>query len=343
MTIEVFDRIEALPWDARALLRAGARRSPFLSAAWFANVASHAMPEGAAPRYLLCRVDGRATALWPMVQSADGRGLDSMTTPYTCLYAPLLRPGAEARDLASAQLAFGRFCRAWPTVRIDALAADPLPGEAAFRRAGLAPLAFAHFGNWRAEVAGQDWDAFLGARPGALRTTIRRRIASCAAGTTVEIATEAAAVERAIADYLAVYARSWKQPEPWPEFTPAMIRSWAAQGILRLAVMHAGPTPVAAQVWVVDHGTATLVKLAHDEAYRALSPGTVLTALSIRELLGSGRVERLDFGRGDDPYKQAWAPLREQRRGLLLVNPRRAAGVAALGRHALGRLRRRHA
>jgi CelD/BcsL family acetyltransferase involved in cellulose biosynthesis len=77
------------------------------------------------------------------------------------------------------------------------------------------------------------------------------------------------------------------------------------------------------------------MKLAHDSAHDALSPGTLLTARMIEELIADG-VEAIDFGRGDDPYKQLWATERRQRIGLMLINPRRVRGLAALARHDAG-------
>ena len=59
----------------------------------------------------------------------------------------------------------------------------------------------------------------------------------------------------------------------------------------------------------------------------------------LRHLLDQEHVDHIDFGRGDDPYKQGWATQRRQRIGLLLVNPWSAAGSTTLLRHALGRLR----
>jgi CelD/BcsL family acetyltransferase involved in cellulose biosynthesis len=115
------------------------------------------------------------------------------------------------------------------------------------------------------------------------------------------------------------------------------MRAMAGSGWLRLGVWSAGPVPIAVQLWVVRDGTAIVLKLAHDEAFKAHSPGTVLTALMLRHLLDNEHVARIDFGRGDDSYKQGWAVERRQRIGLLLVNPWRLAGIAALLRHIAGR------
>jgi CelD/BcsL family acetyltransferase involved in cellulose biosynthesis len=86
---------------------------------------------------------------------------------------------------------------------------------------------------------------------------------------------------------------------------------------------------------------AALHKLAHDESDRARSPGTVLTAAMLRFLLDREDIAEVDLGRGDDAYKALWAGRRRQRIGILLANPRRLDGLAALGRHLLGRVRAR--
>jgi len=55
--------------------------------------------------------------------------------------------------------------------------------------------------------------------------------------------------------------------------------------------------------------------------------------------LDEEHVPEIDFGRGDDGYKSAWARQRRQRIGLMFANPLHPRGVAFLGRHALGRAR----
>lgn len=113
----------------------------------------------------------------------------------------------------------------------------------------------------------------------------------------------------------------------------------APLGALRFGLWSIGDTPVAAQIWVVHGGRATVLKLAHDDAFKAHSPGTVLTAMMLRHLLDVEHVVELDFGRGDDDYKKTWVRQRRQRIGMLLVDPLRPAGAMAWMRHIAGRLR----
>jgi CelD/BcsL family acetyltransferase involved in cellulose biosynthesis len=288
---------------------------------------------------------------------ANGR-LAGLSSPYTCRFRPLLAADATAEAVHRAGQAFGRWCRASGPLRLEALDPD-WPGRApllaGLRAAGMVAVGFAQFGNWYLPVAGLGWDGYLAGRPGALRETIRRRLARAARDPAIgfELITGGPALEAGIAAYEQVHARSWKQPEPYPAFGPALLRAAAAAGVLRLGLLRLGllrlgllpggqrAEPVAAQYWTLAGGTATVLKLAHDEAARALSPGTLLTALMIRHLLEQDAAAVLDFGRGDDPYKAGWTGCRRQRDGLLLCPLAHPAGVAALARHGLGQAARR--
>ncbi len=338
-----FGTLADLPPAARALLDRAPDRDLFCTTAWFETVLACGMAADATPRFVVCGGAGRPVVLLPMQLLPGGRGLASLTTPYTCRYQPLCAPGADAAALTAGFTKFARYCRAWPTVRLDALddAAPWLPalldGASA---AGLAGRTFDHFGNWHESVAGLDWAGYLAAREGPLRETIRRRLARATrAGGRFELVTGGDALEPGIAAYETVYAQSWKPAEPFPMFNAALMRATAAQGLLRLGLYWRDDRPVAAQIWIVENGQATVLKLAHDEAAKAESPGTVLTALMLRHLLDQEHVGRIDFGRGDDPYKRLWAGERRQRIGVVLANPRHPRGLAFLARHALGRAR----
>jgi Acetyltransferase (GNAT) domain len=300
------------------------------------------MPNGAKACFLVCADHHRPAAMFPLQRLEGGRTLQSLTNPYTCLWQPLLATDLDAAAIRCAGEAFGRFCRGWPTVRLEALAEDfsPLaPLLAGIRRQGLVASHYVHFGNWYEPIAGRSWEQYLAARPGALRETVRRKLRRAQA--TLEIVASPDAIEAGIAAYEEIYARSWKLPEPYPRFNAAMMRQAAAEGMLRLGLLRAQGRPVAAQIWIVLAGRATVLKLAHDEADNALSPGTVLTALMLRELIDRERVSEIDFGRGDDAYKQLWVTQRRQRIGVMLCNPLRPRGLAVLAHQWVGAARRR--
>lgn len=329
--VEVFSGLDALPAGAAALF---ATATDFFSTrAWWEIVLSHATPPKHQPRFLLIRVDGAPAGLFPMIYDpADGE-FRSLTTAYTCLYTPLI-----ARDPAAVFAAFARYCRGFPVVRLDALdqaTAGCLEGFGAVR--------FDHFGNWHEDIAGLDWAGYLARRPGALRETIRRRTrrAERLAGARYRLFDSETDLETGIEAFETIYARSWKEPEPFPAVNPMQIRAAASIGAMRLGVWWIDETPAAAQFWIVENGQATVLKLAHDEAFKSYSPGTVLTAWMIRYLIETEHVTSLDFGRGDDPYKKDWVASRRQRVGVLLINPWTPRGLLELTRHRLGRLRAR--
>ncbi len=338
VAVEAFPSAAALPPDAQVLLGEGTEL--FGTGAWWNVVLAHAMPAQGKAVFLTITVRGRAVAMVPLLRT--GRNLSSLTTPYTCSYMPSLAHGLDRATRVAAMTALSDFCRRAGIVRFDALPAewDGLPDlEAGARRSGLVPLRFDHFGNWFEDVHGLDWSAYLVRRPGALRETIRRRMrpAEKLARAGFELMCQPDQMDRAAAVFEFVYAKSWKDAEPYSTFNTALMRALAPLGLLRVGIWSIGAEPAAVQMWVVMGGRATVLKLAHDEAFKAHSPGTVLTALMLRHLLDTEQVSQIDFGRGDDAYKQGWAIQRRQRVGMLLVDPWRPSGMAALARHAAGR------
>ena len=75
---------------------------------------------------------------------------------------------------------------------------------------------------------------------------------------------------------------------------------------MRLGVAEIDGQAVAAQFWTVEGGQAFIHKLAHDEAARKHSPGTLLSAMMFAHVIDIDRVSLIDFGTGDDPYKRDW-------------------------------------
>jgi hypothetical protein len=335
--IETFASLDALPDDVGPLFAAAG--SFFATRAWWETVLTHAIPQNAVPCLVLVRHRGAPSGLFPMRHDPTRGGFGALTTPYSCSYEPLIAP--DLLDRAELFETFARFCRSFSTTRLDALdpmvAADFATGA---NEAGIVAARFDHFGNWYEDVSGLDWAGWLARRPGALRETIRRRTrrAEQLQGAHFRLFDQQNDLAGGIDAFETVYARSWKQPEPYPAFNPAQIRAAGSLGAARIGVWWIRDVPAAAQFWIVEHGRATVLKLAHDEAFKEHSPGTVLTAWMIRHLIEQAHVSELDFGRGDDPYKRDWVGCRRQRMGVMLINPRHPRGMLALARHALGRV-----
>jgi len=323
----------ASPVDFEACPRDLFGRDLCATPGWYEATVEAALPPGGKAKFVQVLEGGEPIAIFPMLQT--GKAWASLCTPYTILWRPLLAPGLDAERIAAAGAAFGAFCKRHGAIRLDAIDQEApwvAPIAEGIARAGLRILPFDHFGNWQTDLRGLDWAGYLAARPGKLREAIRRRSAKLMRedGAVLTVTEGGAGLDQAIAAFEAVYAKSWKEPEPSPAFNATLARACAKEGSLRLGVLSLGEAVLAAQFWVVTRGTATVLKLAHDEAAKALSPGTVLTALMIRRLMVQDRVTTLDFGRGDDEYKQLWTDTRRQRIGWMIANPLSVAGAGAV-------------
>ena len=332
--------LDALPADALALFGQDA----FSTIGWYRASLVAGLPQTAQAVFQLAEADGQVLAVMPM-QHLAGR-LEALATPYTCLWRPLLAPGLTEASLHAIGRALALAWRSYGVVRLEAMPADS-PGLnallAGLDQAGRRLLAFDHFGNWHEGVAGQEWEAYLAGRPRRLRTAITRQTKRLRqqSGFAFTLVRDEAGLEEAIAAYEAVYAASWKAPEPHPGFNPALMRACAGEDTLRLGILALSGLPVAAQLWIVHGSWAGVLKLAYDEAHKALAPGNVLTGLMIRHLLEHDGIAEIDFGRGDDEYKQQWARERRQRVGVLVAYAWRASGALAILRHAVGRVRKK--
>src|SRR6185312_7619620 len=94
---------------------------------------------------------------------------------------------------------------------------------AAFKAAGWMMRPHFEYGMWFEDTRGLDFHRYLDARPGALRNTYRRRLARARSNRLeFRLSEPGCDIESFIADYQAIYARSWKEQEPFPDFMPAL-------------------------------------------------------------------------------------------------------------------------
>lgn len=329
--------------DVMRLFDAASSADFYSSLLWFRALADAGFPSGTQPRLYAsggpeARAGLVAYAPAPSLKQFGARHLRSLTNFYSIRYAPLMADGTNPDTVAAAIDRIVAERPRWDVVNLDSLDHDAIVFPRlmqAFARHGWPVQSYFHFGNWFENTAGMTAADYFAARPGQLRNTLKRHANKLAksATATYRIFTTANDLEDGIALYEQIYAQSWKEPEPYPSFAAALIRATAACGALRLGIMTIDGIPAAAQIWIVWGGKATIFKLAHDQRFVALSPGSLLTRHVMEHVLSEGTVREVDFGRGDDGYKQLWLPQRRERWGLIAFNPATIRGRAAAMRH----------
>lgn len=276
--------------------------------------------------------DGEVRGVLPLcVRQRWLRQTCSLSNYYSSLYRPLLDTAVTDEELSGYLRLILKDNQA-DVLRFDAMdTAHPSFAllESALRRAGLKPYRFRCFGNWYLPVRVDSFQAYLQGLSAKVRNTVRRREKKffAAARGRLEIVSGAGALNVAIAAWEKIYAASWKQPEPYPEFVPALIQMCAARGWLRLGLAYYDGEAIAAQLWIVSHGKAAIYKLAYDEKFAHLSVGTILTAHLMRHVLDVDKVQEVDYLIGDDDYKKDWMKCRRERWGIVAYNPRTLRGL----------------
>jgi Acetyltransferase (GNAT) domain len=336
-----------LPAAQQALFAAAAERSFFALPLWYHVLSRHGTDKAETPWLYLDDRDAPALALVCAHRGASRR-LTSLSTYYSTEHGPIYAGGETRLAVALEEIAaaLAREQPRWHAFQLAGLdPADPAYAALmeAFGKTGWSVFPYFDSGTWYEDTDGLDFARYLAERPAALRNTWRRRSAKLDAesGATLTFHEDGGALDAAIVDYEAVYRASWKESEPFPDFTPALIRAAAATGALRLGILKLDGVAAAAQLWLHWHGRTTIYKLAHDRRFDNLSVGTILTMRMMERTIERDRPVEINFGRGDDDYKKLWLTKRRERWGLFIANPRALPGFAlALREHAAARLRR---
>lgn len=304
-----------------------AQTVPFDRLEWWQGLADHC---GVTPLIAVAR-EGDDVALLPL-QARSGH-LHALANWYSFAVRPLASHGADVARLLTALAADLRQ-------NASRITLYPVPDEASEASTLVASFIAA---GWRVhkeladinhvlEVAGRSYADYLAARPGQLRTTLKRRAGNldCTVFTTFD--------DQEWAAYTEVYHASWKPEEGSPAFLEAFARTEGAAGRLRLGIARIEGRPVAAQLWSVEGGIAYIHKLAYAKDAKALSPGSVLSAAMFEHVIDRNGVEMIDFGTGDDPYKRDWMESQRPRYRLEMFNPVNPRCWPALAKAELRRL-----
>ena len=169
-------------------------------------------------------------------------------------------------------------------------------------------------------MQGQSYDDYMAARPAWLRNTIfrKQRKLDREHGYEIRLFT-GNEVPQAMSDYYAAYSASWKANEQYVDFMDDIVADFSRPGWSRLAILYVKEQPVAAQLWFVLHGKASIFRLAYDESWKPYSPGSILTSFLLEYVIDADKVEEIDFLTGNESYKQGWMSDRRERYALSCV------------------------
>ncbi|MBA2935847.1 GNAT family N-acetyltransferase [Sphingomonas sp. CGMCC 1.13654] len=296
---------------------------------WYRLMGEHLYPGD--PPSVLHLSDGASASWLFLVDDGSRRGL-ALSKWYGLSWRPVVDEGYLDILL--------RFA----AKRHDHLVLQPLDArettrlESALGRSGWQTFCDRVSTNWTIDVAGKSFADYWRERPGQLRSTAARRMRRYPLGIRIHRVFD----EAAWLDYEAIYADSWKPDEGSMPFLRALAEQEGAAGTLRLGIASDDQgRAIAAQLWLVENGIATIHKLAHREGAKHISPGTILSHAMFRAAIDEDHVEHIDFGLGNESYKAEWMDTANPIYRIDAYRPDSLRGLAGIGRERAARLVRR--
>jgi hypothetical protein len=233
----------------------------------------------------------------------------------------MLRKDATALVLDSLRTEF----RSWDLLEIDPVASESEDGgfyAELLENMGLSFRSYVSCVNRYSDAISAHFDIFFENLPQSTRKDIqycKRRLEKN--GTLAfQLITGVSALDKYLDVYDEIRARSWKAPERDHIFNREIIRLAAAKGWLRLGILCYNDVPIAGQKWFVSQRRAYIYDVLYDEDYKKYSPGKLLTSSMFQYTIDNDMIVYVDYLRGDEPYKEEWAPSIRDRSGFTVFN-----------------------
>jgi hypothetical protein len=327
--VELFECLDAVARDAAGALDRARQPVLFNRLSWFRLLEQHCPPPG---RPLVLRAQDEDGNRGWLFLARSGRRATAYANWYTLAFDMIFDGEAGARERLGSAIAGALRREGIAAVELHSLC-DPDTLRLSFGEPRWWTFADRSGANWQADVAGLAFDDYWAGRPARLRNTAERKARGLACRVYKGFDVDAWTA------YEAVYRASWKPEEGSPAFWRALAEQEGAAGTLRLGIARRDGEPVAAQFWLAEGGRATIHKLAYVERAKAQSPGTVLSAAMFRHAIDVDKVEVIDFGLGNDPYKADWMDRKEPVGRVRAFNRASLSGTLGAARALVGRLR----
>ncbi|WP_420144021.1 GNAT family N-acetyltransferase [Sphingobium sp.] len=298
---------------------------------WFAALHRHCLSD--MPIHILAaEEDGREA--WLLLMNPAPRRAEALANWYSFSWAPMFignpDPQVQARLI---DRIVRHLRRAYARIQLFPMD-DAAPVMAALRRAGWFTVQRPMGGRHLLHVQGRSFADYWSARPGRLRSLIRRK----GRNSSFTLSISKTLTDNLWRDYVDVHDRSWKDAEPGLDFLRDLAGRESAAGTLRLGFARVDGRAVATQLWTVEHGVALIHKLSHDSAYDRASPGSLLSHAMFEYAIDQDRVHLIDYGTGDNGYKTDWMDSRIPLQQVDAFNPRFPSAWLPAARAAISAL-----
>jgi hypothetical protein len=344
MAVCVYKSFSEIPPEVRDRLSYPSQRNFFLSLDWFSLLFETSLLKSLTPRiYVLLDNEGKAIGglFCGVAPRSVVRQLVSLTNFYTLEFSPSVVEDCADRYAVISELV--QYIAAerprWHLIGFNLMKSDMVEAQRVsdgLKNIGFSPFPFFQYENWYFASGGVTFDAYFSERGSQLRNTIvrKQRKLEKAHKVTVRIITEESdQLGEVLRDFISVYNRSWKRPEPFPTFIPMLTAACAKLRILRLGMLYVDGKPAAGQFWINTRARAIIYKLAYDEEYRDLGVGSILSKEMFRMALDEDRVGEIDYGVGSEPYKKEWMSSVRRIEGVQAFNRKTAVGLFLLSVH----------
>lgn len=327
-----------------SLLETSETSSPFAGASWF-ELFSRTVASGQGEiRWLILQNERSTLLLLPMLECRDRgirilKSLSNYYTPYfDCISASQNQPQLlailfdQAREFLK-QYDKIEICPLTPAVR------DTF--KVALQNGGFFTRSYIYSYNWRylKITTFREYWSTINSR---LKHTVKRKGKKIAVEGDIEYSiVRDENLTDALADYHALYSKSWKAAESHPLFIDGLVRNCSENGTLRLGFMHKKGAAIATQIWLVANGYAYIYKLAYDPAYSKFSVGTLLSRHLFEAIITDDKVHTIDYLTGDDSYKADWMNSRRELYRMECYNRETVRGLLCTARSFAGDLYKR--
>jgi len=268
---------------------------------------------------------------WPLVHLSSNtlstKELHSLTSYYSAISEPIL-----LKDSTQEQM-FTLLCQSvssrypWSKMTLGPLSYS---GEIhqAIQKTFVYKRIYSEKDNWYQDGI-IDFQQYYQQRPSQLKNTIKRKQKKLNSEhkITLKIITTREEFSLYFADYQRIYLISWKGNEGRIEFIEQVCYLAIKENKLRMGLLLIDGSVVAAQIWFLEKGTASIFKLAYDPKYKQYSVGSILSMALSEYVIDKDRVTEIEFGMGNEPYKKDWMTKNRQRVTVEVFNNKSINGL----------------